>query len=72
MKDDAYAGYHRFVSQETGEKYGSFRVLYRDEPETGNPGWYWVPCLFGCLPDGDWNGPFDTSFDAYNDAQENA
>lgn len=35
------------------------------------PGWFWWPCQPGCLPDGEPNGPFDSSIEAYLDAQGN-
>lgn len=44
-----------------------------DDEEDHDPlpsGWYWWACFPGCMPDGDPSGPFDTSTDAYNDAQE--
>lgn len=31
-------------------------------------GWYWWPCLPGCLPDGEENGPFATRQEALDDA----
>lgn len=34
------------------------------------PGWYWWPCYPGCLPDGDAVGPFKTSQQAVDDAQQ--
>lgn len=32
-------------------------------------GWYWWSCSPGCLPDGDHQGPFDTSQEAWQDAK---
>ena len=33
-------------------------------------GWYWWPCFPGCLPDGDPSGPFASSRQAHEDADE--
>ena len=33
-------------------------------------GWYWWSCFAGCLPDGEKVGPFASSEQAYNDANE--
>jgi hypothetical protein len=35
-----------------------------------SPGWYWWPCLPGCLPDGEPMGPFETKELALKDARE--
>ena len=34
------------------------------------PGWYWWSCFPGCLPDGDPFGPFASSRQAHEDADE--
>ncbi|MFA6159403.1 MAG: hypothetical protein WC763_07295 [Candidatus Paceibacterota bacterium] len=34
------------------------------------PGWYWWPCLPGCLPDGDPIGPFSSEAEVIADAQD--
>lgn len=38
-----------------------------DEPSEA--GWYWWPCLPGCLPDGPPEGPFASADEALRDAQ---
>jgi hypothetical protein len=57
-----YEGYHSF-EDETDRPYGSFEVFYDD-------GWYWWACFPGCIPDGEPNGPFETSKEAWEDARE--
>ena len=78
-----YSGYYQFEPELEGEDpWGSFEIFYHDgiryceddcwEDEDGDPmgaGFYWWSCFPGCLPDGDPIGPFDTSADAYHDAQ---
>jgi len=68
----------------TRDPYGSFEVFFHcpflkmaydmlqggDYPESSSPGWYWVACFPGCLPDGEPMGPFATSRDALEDADE--
>lgn len=77
---DSYSGYHGFHAEETQEEHGSFEVFFLDRfpdarereadwPEL-SPGWYWWACFPGCLPDGEPNGPFATSRDALEDADE--
>lgn len=79
---DTRAGYHQFHSEETQEPFGSFEIFWHpggawdDEEEAAlcddwqeekhAPGWYWR----ACLPDGEANGPFSTSRDALEDADE--
>lgn len=58
--------YYQFTPED-GEPFGSFEVFYQDGEE---PGWYWQACFPGCLPDGDPQGPFPTSEDAINDAND--
>jgi hypothetical protein len=73
-------GYHKFKDEE-GNEYGSFEVYFYTQEERGQsikaygdtidhlePGWYWVACFPGCMPDGEPSGPFYTSIEAYNDA----
>lgn len=36
-----------------------------------DPGFYWLCCFPGCLPDSDPNGPFPTKAEALADAQSN-
>jgi hypothetical protein len=77
---DQYAGYHSFHKDETQEPYGSFEIFYMDRwPDSGKreeawpglmPGWYWWACSPGCLPDDDPCGPFATSRNALEDADE--
>ena len=77
---DSHEGYHQFHAAETQEPYGSFEVFWQDErdvnglmDEEGNlraSGWYWWACFPGCLPDSDPSGPFATSRDAREDADE--
>lgn len=66
-------GYHRFL---TG---GSFEVFWSsanspitattigqgETPLPYDPGWYWWACFPGCLPDGEPDGPYRTSYLAY-------
>lgn len=80
-------GYHQFtaaaaeaVVRYTEDKpYGSFEVFWSDgysdeasDKGVNAPGWYWWACFPGCMPDGDAVGPFNTSQEAYDDAQEGA
>lgn len=78
------AGYHRFWNPEERVHYGSFVVEWlegfdgqdprgpdvTDQLDEFEPGWYWAACFPGCMPDSDWNGPFDTSNQAWKDARE--
>lgn len=68
---NSFEGYHTFRGLG-----GSFEVFYDngldadlDEGDGLAPGWYWWACFPGCLPDGEASGPFDTSGEAYDDAQ---
>lgn len=73
-------GYHRFTAHDApGESYGSFEVFWDDagyQPpdytEKDQPGWFWWACFPGCMPDGEPSGPFATSQEAYDNAQEGA
>lgn len=73
---ERYAG-----NQITCDECGNFAALYHSERTDGplceecfaerHPrGWYWWPCLPGCLPDGDPIGPFATKAEALADARE--
>jgi hypothetical protein len=67
---DQYEGYHQFHAEETQEPYGSFEIFWNDGNDAYKPGWYWWACFPGCLPDGEPNGPFASSRQALNDADE--
>jgi hypothetical protein len=80
IKANEKASYHQFRLPESdlsGEWFGSFEVFWANkgdlgQAEDGSPepsGWYWQSCQPGCLPDGDAIGPFDTSEEAYDAAQ---
>jgi hypothetical protein len=77
---DTKAGYHRFVNEDD-EEYGSFEVYWHDdnlddparpsvEEAADNSGWYWQACFPGCMPDGDPNGPYETSDLAFANARD--
>lgn len=71
-------GYHQFLVYEEGDSefgdgmagYGSFEVFWLFSND--NEGWYWWACFPGCMPDGEASGPFATSQEAYDNAQEGA
>lgn len=79
---DTYAGFHSFHVEETQEPFGSLEVFWLDNDERQDTflvdqdgedlpcGWYWWPCFPGCLPDGDPVGPFASSRQALEDADE--
>jgi hypothetical protein len=78
---DDYAGYHTFHAEDTQEPYGSFEVFWTEKPrypskecedagEELDAGWYWQACFPGCLPDGEPSGPFASSRQALEDADE--
>lgn len=76
-----HEGYHRFREPGTHHDWGSFEVWWsggatgRDGhgmANTEEPGWYWWTCFPGCMPDGESNGPFRTSYLAYVDARGGA
>ena len=59
--------------------YGSFEVFWYDAEDEdidaymenkASSGWYWWSCFPGCMPDGEKMGPFATSSQAYDDANE--
>ena len=35
------------------------------------PGYYWAVCFPGCIPDGEFNGPFASESEAESHAEEN-
>ena len=72
-------GYHRW-NEGTDLEHGSFEVFWihpkewfgyqdNDEEESLPAGWYWWACFPCCLPDGEPNGPHDTSTQAFSDSQ---
>lgn len=63
---DSRAGYHAFMD-EFDVEYGSFEIFWLNDGERP-VGWYWWACFPGCLPDGEANGPFASSIEAYYDA----
>jgi hypothetical protein len=82
---DTWAGYHCFHAEETREEYRSFEIFFHDgksalyyeqDDPVSDPvapigaGWYWWAAFPGCLPDGEPSGPFATSRDALQDADE--
>ena len=75
---DSKQGYHQFLTHDDEPvAYGSFEVFWSDNyPDDDNlevdaAGWYWWCCSPGCLPDsGSAVGPFASSRQAYDDAQE--
>ena len=60
------AGYHQFEDQ--FGKYGSFELFWIEGWQIS--GWYWWVCRPGSLPDGEPHGPFGTSAEAYEDANQ--
>lgn len=54
---------------------GPFEVFWHDgrgpddSSEPAGPGWYWWSCHPGCLPDGEAQGPYATSKEAYDEAR---
>ncbi len=79
---DNYAGYHSFHAEESQDEHGSLEVFWLFRGGLCNEacgecvddesvaGWYWWACFPGCLPDGEASGPFATSRDALEDADE--
>lgn len=43
--------------------------ILNDEDQVCETGWYWWPCLPGCLPDSEPHGPFATELEALTDAR---
>ena len=76
--------YYPFVDDDNTE-HGSFEVVqvsaleanynrentdHSDSYTIFDPGFYWIACWPGCLPDGDdFTGPFKTEIDAVADAR---
>lgn len=65
-----------------GKETWMFELMEDSMPDSEHPdsvqlaaqtlaGYYWWPCLPGCLPDSDPYGPFDTEQDAIDNATEN-
>jgi hypothetical protein len=76
--DMDYTGYHQShdIDDPESEPCGSFEVFIVPNPNWAmdqdteyDPGYYWWACSPGCLPDGEPIGPFETSAEAYHDAQ---
>ena len=77
---DSEAGYHQFHAAETQEPFGSFEIywhqpanppVWSDDDENSEPaGWYWRAGFNGGLPDGEPSGPFASSRQALEDADE--
>lgn len=75
---DSHAGFHQFHSEETQEPYGSFEIFWGDKAKDDDgeliwpngEGWYWWACHPGCMPDGEVSGPFASSRQALEDADE--
>ena len=66
-----------FVTPEQADKLyadataqGDWGVSTTDESDTLSAGWYWAAGFPGCLPDGDAMGPFASSQQAHEDADE--
>lgn len=75
LEADGMEGFHRFVVGDI--ELGSFEVFVVTEEtnkyvkgEKFEPGWYWWQCIEGSPPSHAHNGPFDTSQDAWQDAQK--
>jgi hypothetical protein len=81
---DSHEGYHEFHDEETQEPHGSFEVFWHGGEADAEQvlehirmggtswpvGWYWWACFPGCLPDSEFFGPFATSRQAHDDAEE--
>ena len=76
---NSHAGYHSFHADETQEEYGSFEVFWqcaeyyntlKEDDDLTLAGWYWAAGFPGCLYDGDPMGPFASSQQAHEDADE--
>lgn len=73
---DAEAVYLHPGPRRTYDRLYVMDVLHECEaPATGcedcpEPGWYWRPCFPGCLPDGEFTGPYPTEDAAIEAARE--
>ena len=77
--DSAKAGYHALTSSIEGREYTvtievfhcpyTYRLFTEEETPLA-PGWYFWPCQPGCLPDGEAEGPHQSSQEAYARAEE--
>lgn len=63
-----YKSSNLWAGQHSDEN-GPFEVFWSDEAPDGEPGWYWWSCHPGCLPDGEAQGPFATSHEAWLSAK---
>jgi hypothetical protein len=80
---DTHVGYHSF-HDENGDCHGSFEIFWHGgkyithgvhsetegEADEWSPGWYWWSCFPGCIPDGSPDGPYSSSRDALEAADE--
>lgn len=66
--NNAKEGFHQFRPANDAEPHGSFEVFYAPFEAK----WYWWACWPRYLPDGEAEGPYDTSVEAYNAAQDQA
>ena len=76
---DSHGGYHQFHTDLTQKPFGSFEVFwdpcdfpvfYDADGAPVKPGWYWWACFPGCIPDGEPCGPYASSQQAHEDADE--
>jgi len=80
---DSLQGFHSFTghlrNNGTYEEYGSFEVFWFDAEDEdidaymenkASSGWYWRSCFPGCMPDSEKVGPFASSSQAYDNANE--
>lgn len=84
---DSEAGYHQFTSEDGERYgsfevfwHDGGHMVEADEDDdmplddwrdAEAAGWYWHACQPGCLPDGEASGPFASSRQAREDADEN-
>lgn len=59
---------HRLASMNSTARERMLEVIISDLEIRG--GFMWCVCLPGCLPDSEWNGPFQTYAEALADARE--
>lgn len=79
---DGVDGYHKFVLPESGIECGSFEVFYvtarigeimmQEHVAPVSEGWYWWQKQEGLPPEYEEHGPFNTSQEAFNDAQRHS